>query len=228
MAHIELRLHCWQKRLSPKLWTPCEKQSSTWIMKQLWTPSFVQRAKQGCSTLHSHLKASSCFFQRFSQHPEANKRHQVGCMWSSCTWVCVVALQGCKLPSYKSAPTHPFLSSIRAVFDQQTFLSHHCAIEIGTAILDFRNSIKQNLPFRLKKLHVWNVSGWLPTDFTNDIKLRHIRRLIRRGSVMLMAAWIAPMLISSYPRNPSCTLTRYYNRSRRRVRRRSYPSPPDP
>ena len=37
---------------------PVKSKSSTWIMKQLWTPSAAQRAKQGCSMLHSHLRVS--------------------------------------------------------------------------------------------------------------------------------------------------------------------------
>ena len=144
---------------------PVKSKSSTWIMKQLWTPSFVQRAKQGCSTLHSNWRASVTYslknqYQAFapkrwpgklrlmmyfwlyketstnfscgtwrnasliskaarvipyalspassSQHPQVNKRNQVGCMWSSCRWIRVVALQGCKFPGDKSASTHPF------------------------------------------------------------------------------------------------------------------------
>ena len=31
---------------------------------------------------------------------------------------------------------------------------------IGRSILQYRHTIRQDLPFRLKRLHVWNVSGW--------------------------------------------------------------------
>lgn len=56
---------------------------------------------------------------------------------------------------------------------------------IGQTILHYRHNIKQNLPFRLKRLHVWNVSGWTPTQIGLDPKLRLVRRLIHAGPVML-------------------------------------------
>ena len=51
---------------------------------------------------------------------------------------------------------------------------------IGRSIL-YRHTIRQDLPFRLKRLHVWNVSGWTPSQTRNDPKLRLIKRLLRTG-----------------------------------------------
>ena len=56
---------------------------------------------------------------------------------------------------------------------------------IGQSILQYRHTIRQDLPFRLKRLHVWNVSGWTPTQTGNDPKLRLIKRLLRTGPVTL-------------------------------------------
>ena len=57
--------------------------------------------------------------------------------------------------------------------------------EVGRNILQYRSTIKQDLPFRLKRLHVWNVSGWTPSQTSNDSKLRLIKRLLRTGPVSL-------------------------------------------
>ena len=57
--------------------------------------------------------------------------------------------------------------------------------EVGRNILQYRSTIKQDLPFRLKRLHVWNVSGWTPSQTSNDPKLRLIKRLLRTGPVSL-------------------------------------------
>ena len=57
--------------------------------------------------------------------------------------------------------------------------------EVGRNILQYRNTIKQDLPFRLKRLHVWNVSGWTPSQTSNDPKLRLTKRLLRTGPVSL-------------------------------------------
>ena len=56
---------------------------------------------------------------------------------------------------------------------------------IGLSILQYRHTIRQDLPFRLKRLHVWNVSGWTPSQTGNDPKLRLIKRLLRTGPVSL-------------------------------------------
>ena len=56
---------------------------------------------------------------------------------------------------------------------------------IGRSILQYRHTIRQDLPFRLKRLHVWNVSGWTPSQTGNDPKLRLIKRLLRTGPVSL-------------------------------------------
>jgi len=56
---------------------------------------------------------------------------------------------------------------------------------IGQTILQYRETIRQDLPFRLKRLHVWNVSGWTPTQTGNDPKLRLVRRLLHTGPVSL-------------------------------------------
>ena len=56
---------------------------------------------------------------------------------------------------------------------------------IGRNILQYRYTIRQDLPFRLQRLHVWNVSGWTPTQTGNDPKLRLIKRLLRTGPVSL-------------------------------------------
>ena len=50
--------------------------------------------------------------------------------------------------------------------------------EVGQSILQYRQLIRQDLPFRLKRLHVWNVSGWTPTQTGNDPKLRLVKRLL--------------------------------------------------
>ena len=57
--------------------------------------------------------------------------------------------------------------------------------EVGRNILQYRNTIKQDLPFRLKRLQVWNVSGWTPSQTSNDPKLRLTKRLLRTGPVSL-------------------------------------------
>ena len=56
---------------------------------------------------------------------------------------------------------------------------------IGRSILQYRHTIRQDLPFRLKRLHVWNVSGWTPSQTGSDPKLRLIKRLLRTGPVSL-------------------------------------------
>ena len=57
--------------------------------------------------------------------------------------------------------------------------------EVGRSILQYRHTIRQDLPFRLKRLHVWNVSGWTPSQTSNDPKLRLTKRLWRTGPVSL-------------------------------------------
>ena len=57
--------------------------------------------------------------------------------------------------------------------------------EIGRSILQYRHTIRQDLPFRLKRLHVWNVSGWTPSQASNDPKLRLTKRLLRTGPISL-------------------------------------------
>ena len=57
--------------------------------------------------------------------------------------------------------------------------------EVGQSILQYRQLIRQDLPFRLKRLHVWNVSGWTPTQTGNDPKLRLVKRLLHTGPVSL-------------------------------------------
>lgn len=57
--------------------------------------------------------------------------------------------------------------------------------ETGCYILDYRKAIRQDLPFRLKRLHTWNVSGWTPTIKGGDAKLRLVKRLLRTGPVLL-------------------------------------------
>ena len=56
---------------------------------------------------------------------------------------------------------------------------------IGRNVLQYRYTVRQDLPFRLKRLHVWNVSGWTPAHTGNDPKLRLIKRLLRTGPVSL-------------------------------------------
>ena len=57
--------------------------------------------------------------------------------------------------------------------------------DVGQSILLYRQLIRQDLPFRLKRLHVWNVSGWTPTQTGNDPKLRLVKRLLHTGPVSL-------------------------------------------
>ena len=57
--------------------------------------------------------------------------------------------------------------------------------EVGRIILQYRHSIRQDLPFRLKRLHNWNVSGWTPSQAANDPKMRLIKRLLHTGPVSL-------------------------------------------
>ena len=57
--------------------------------------------------------------------------------------------------------------------------------DVGQNILQYRHLIRQDLPFRLKRLHVWNVSGWTPTQTGNDPKLRLVKRLLHTGPVSL-------------------------------------------
>ena len=57
--------------------------------------------------------------------------------------------------------------------------------EIGRGILEYRKAIRQDLPFRLKRLHVWNVSGWTPAAKGGDAKMRLIKRLLRTGPVLV-------------------------------------------
>ena len=57
--------------------------------------------------------------------------------------------------------------------------------DVGQNIPQYRQLIRQDLPFRLKRLHVWNVSGWTPTQAGNDPKLRLVKRLLHTGPVSL-------------------------------------------
>ena len=57
--------------------------------------------------------------------------------------------------------------------------------EIGRGILEYRKAIRQDLPFRLKRLHVWNVSGWTLATRAGDAKMRLVKRLLRTGPVLL-------------------------------------------
>ena len=74
---------------------------------------------------------------------------------------------------------HQFLS-----LDMRT-ISTPVMEAIGRSILQYRHTIRQDLPFRLKRLHVWNVSGWTPSQASNDPKLRLTKRLLRTGPVSL-------------------------------------------
>jgi hypothetical protein len=57
---------------------------------------------------------------------------------------------------------------------------------VGQSILQYRHTIRQeDLPIRLKRLHVWNVSGWTPTQTGSDPKLRLVKRLLHTGPVSL-------------------------------------------
>ena len=57
--------------------------------------------------------------------------------------------------------------------------------EVGRYILVYRKEIRQDLPFRLKRLHVWNLSGWNPSVKGSDAKMRLVKRLLRTGPVLL-------------------------------------------
>ena len=70
------------------------------------------------------------------------------------------------------------------MFDSRT-LSSLAVEEIGRSILEYRKAIRQDLPFRLKRLHVWNISGWTLTTRAGDTKMRLIKRLLRTGPVLL-------------------------------------------
>ena len=64
--------------------------------------------------------------------------------------------------------------------------------EVGHYILEYRKAIRQDLPFRLKRLHVWNVSGWTPTVKGSDAKMRLVKRLLRTGPVLMQETrWYA-------------------------------------
>ena len=57
--------------------------------------------------------------------------------------------------------------------------------EIRHCILKYRKAIRQDLPFRLKPLYAWNVSGWTPMVKGGDAKIRLVKRLLRTGPVLL-------------------------------------------
>ena len=57
--------------------------------------------------------------------------------------------------------------------------------EVGYCILEYRKEIRQDLPFRLKRLHVWNVSGWNHTVKGSDAKMRLVKRLLRTGPILI-------------------------------------------
>ena len=57
--------------------------------------------------------------------------------------------------------------------------------EVGYCILGYRKEIRQDLPFRLKRLHVWNLSGWNPTVKGSDAKMRLVKRLLRTGPILI-------------------------------------------
>ena len=65
------------------------------------------------------------------------------------------------------------------------FISQTTMQEVGYCILGYRKEIRQDLPFRLKRLHVWNVSGWNPTVRGSDAKMRLVKRLLRTGPVLI-------------------------------------------
>ena len=100
---------------------------------------------------------------------------------------------------------------------------------IGRSILQYRHTIRQDLPFRLKRLHVWNVSGWTQSQTGSDPKLRLIKRLLRTGPVSLQETrWhkeTPETLYHNIPRTADCTHCRPPNRKRRDFWRRSCPHP---
>lgn len=72
------------------------------------------------------------------------------------------------------------------VLTHNTKTIHPTVIEtIGQVILQYTQHIHQDVPFRLKRLHVWNVSGWTPTQVATDPKLCLVRRLVSLGPVLL-------------------------------------------
>ena len=99
---------------------------------------------------------------------------------------------------------------------------------IGLSILQYRHTIRQDLPFRLKRLHVWNVSGWTPSQTGNDPKLRLIKRLLRTGPVSLQetrSCGDTGNFVSEYSWTAGCTHCWPPNRKRRDLWRRSCPHP---
>ena len=86
---------------------------------RLWCPDQLV-----WSHMHYHLNLSE-----IPPESQVNKRDQVGCVWSRRRWICVAALGGCKLPSYKSTvfgspvvnkPTKP-----RHLFCHPVSTQHH-------------------------------------------------------------------------------------------------------
>ena len=58
--------------------------------------------------------------------------------------------------------------------------------DLGRLILDFRICQKTEIPSRLKKLFSWNLSSWKrPKAPVDDPKMRRVKKLLKRGPVLL-------------------------------------------
>ena len=59
----------------------------------------------------------------------------------------------------------------------------------GRQLVEYRLSVQQDLPTRLKHIYSWNLNSWkTPDPASDDPKTRRCRRLLRTGPVCLQAA----------------------------------------
>ena len=81
----------------------------------------------------------------------------------------------------------------------RSFLDRHClhaphsldrssarSVDIGNALLNYRLSIQQTVPTRMKVLYSWNLDNWhAPKQPKRDVRMRKCKRLLAKGPICL-------------------------------------------
>ena len=59
-------------------------------------------------------------------------------------------------------------------------------VDIGNALLNYRLSIQQTVPTRMKVLYSWNLDNWhAPKQPKRDVRMRKCKRLLAKGPICL-------------------------------------------
>ena len=59
-------------------------------------------------------------------------------------------------------------------------------VDIGNALLNYRLSIQQTVPTRIKVLYSWNLDNWqAPKQPKRDVRMRKCKRLLAKGPICL-------------------------------------------